>query len=230
MALHVRHNAKSSAEAHLLLSLLFVILLGVTAFITSRQITQLNREQSGGVSIAIELPRAEQTEAVYRVDIPECELPPAPALYEPKPLSFPSASDFTTDGDTFDISEEENVHLFAKLSPEELPQEVRSEPQKAPSVKKVEGKINYTPPQYAATPQPPYPSELQRQRLNGKVRVRIQINAHGKPTAVEVLDATHPAFAKAALQTIRTAWRFSPAQENGKAVAAAVTTTIFFKL
>lgn len=87
----------------------------------------------------------------------------------------------------------------------------------------------YTPPQYKLTPQPEYPKELARKRINGQVQVRIQVDANGIPTGVEIISSTHSAFAKAVKTKIMTGWRFSPAKSDNSPVASNVTTTIYFK-
>ena len=116
--------------------------------------------------------------------------------------------------ENYDISEE-----TAEATPKVLPH--KSTPNQD---------ADYTPPQYAAAPQPHYPKDLQRRRITGTVRVRIHINTQGDPTSVEILSSTHPSFSQTAKQAILTSWHFTPAKSGSTPVAASITTNINFAL
>ena len=230
MSLHVRHTAKCSAEHHVLLSLLPVLLLVIIAIATPLQIKYPGTQQKSDTPIAIALPHSEPEEEYELADIRLPEPPSPPTLFEPDSPSYAAEYDFSDEGIPLPPPEENDFAAFAEFSPIELPEEDAAPTHKAAPKKQAAIKLNYTPPRYESTPQPPYPAELQRQKLSGSVRVRIRINMQGKPTRIEIINSTHPAFAKSAQQTIMRSWRFAPAQEGNKPVEASVTTTVYFKV
>lgn len=69
---------------------------------------------------------------------------------------------------------------------------------------------------------PEYPADADRQRLSGKVRLQLKLEADGRVSDIEVVSAT-PArwFEASAVQAFRDA-RFAPAQKNGRPVRAQV--------
>lgn len=75
-----------------------------------------------------------------------------------------------------------------------------------------------------------YPVEAQRNGETGKVVVRIEVGADGVPTAVSIASRSGSrSLDRAAVQAAKQ-WRFRPAQQNGRAVAAAVEVPIAFSL
>ncbi len=87
----------------------------------------------------------------------------------------------------------------------------------------------YTPPAPLRTPSPAYPAALRSSRRTGLVQLRIHINTEGKPTSVEIISSSHPAFAESARNHILSQWKFSPARRNGKAVSATAIQKIHFQ-
>lgn len=228
MSLHVRHTANSSAEWTILLSFLPVLLLMLAGGVLARQAIYHSHQSRTNTHITATLSTTsppEETLSHVKIELPE--LPPPPAMFEPESPTYSAHFEFSDEG--IELPQEEEC-ITAMLSPAELPPEQSITPRKAPQKQKPSATADYTPPKYASTPQPPYPSVLQRQKLSGSVRVRIRINTQGKPTSVEIINATHPAFAQSARQTVMSQWRFIPAREGSAPVAAFVTTTIFFKL
>jgi len=68
--------------------------------------------------------------------------------------------------------------------------------------------------------QPDYPAEADRQRISGKVRLQVKIEADGRVSDVEVVSADPPGvFDEAAVKAFRTA-HFAPAEKNGLLVRA----------
>lgn len=63
--------------------------------------------------------------------------------------------------------------------------------------------------------QPPYPPEEANAGREGVVTVRVHIGADGRVTAVEQVDATSPAFFRAAQRWAIGHWRFHPATRGG---------------
>ncbi len=75
-----------------------------------------------------------------------------------------------------------------------------------------------------------YPADALRNNETGKVVVRIEVGADGEPTAVSIVTRSGSrSLDRAAVQAAKR-WRFRPAQQNGRAVAAAVEVPIVFSL
>lgn len=67
---------------------------------------------------------------------------------------------------------------------------------------------------------PEYPSEADRQKLSGTLRLQLKLEADGRVSDVDVVSATPPGlFEKSAIRAFRDA-RFVPAQKNGRPVRA----------
>jgi protein TonB len=73
----------------------------------------------------------------------------------------------------------------------------------------------------------PYPPELRRSGLRGRVVAKFVINREGRPTDLEILEANHPFFAESVLRTVPD-WRFKPAMRNGAPVATYYVLTVSF--
>jgi protein TonB len=75
---------------------------------------------------------------------------------------------------------------------------------------------------------PVYPDEADRQRVSGKLRLQLKLQADGRVSDIEVLSATPPGvFNESALQAFRDA-RFSPAQKNGRPVRSLVQIEVVY--
>lgn len=72
-----------------------------------------------------------------------------------------------------------------------------------------------------------YPSVLRDSRVGGRVVVEMVVDENGRvrPGSARVVDASHPAFAEAALRAVER-FRFTPAQVGGVPVAVRVTVPI----
>lgn len=69
---------------------------------------------------------------------------------------------------------------------------------------------------------PEYPTEADRRRLSGSVKLQLKLEADGRVSDVEVVESTAPGmFDESALAAFRQA-RFSPAQRNGRPVRARI--------
>lgn len=75
---------------------------------------------------------------------------------------------------------------------------------------------------------PNYPSELQRQKIDGKVIVAFTVDRDGKVIQPRAEEASHPSFAQAALDAVRQ-WRFEPGTRDGKKVATKLRIPIAFR-
>jgi protein TonB len=69
---------------------------------------------------------------------------------------------------------------------------------------------------------PDYPHDADRQRLSGKVRLQLKLEADGRISNIEVVSANPPGiFDESAIRAFRDA-RFAPAQKAGRPVRALV--------
>lgn len=85
-------------------------------------------------------------------------------------------------------------------------------------------------PTYLRNPAPPYPHEARRNGWEGTVLLRINVQADGRPSIVEIVRGSgHPVLDDAAVRTLRR-WKFSPARLAGQPVSATVEIPISFKL
>ena len=75
---------------------------------------------------------------------------------------------------------------------------------------------------------PDYPADADRQRLSGKVRLQLKLEADGRVSDIEVVSATPPGmFDESAIRAFRDA-RFAPAQKNGRPVRALVLIEVVY--
>lgn len=80
------------------------------------------------------------------------------------------------------------------------------------------------------TPVPDYPWSARRRGIEGRVVVRLHVDAQGNPVEVEVLHSSgDTALDRAALTTLRQ-WRLHPATAHGQPVEGQVVVPILFKL
>jgi protein TonB len=84
------------------------------------------------------------------------------------------------------------------------------------------------PPRALREIEPEYPYAADRQRLSGKVRLQLKLEADGRVNDIEVVSATPPGlFEESALRAFREA-RFVPAQRNGGPVRALVLIEVVY--
>ncbi len=80
------------------------------------------------------------------------------------------------------------------------------------------------------SPAPRYPLQALRRGEHGKVLVRVEVDADGKPSAVSIAQSSRSrVLDRAALAAVKR-WRFRPAQVDGKPVAGSVVVPIEFNL
>ena len=92
------------------------------------------------------------------------------------------------------------------------------------------GTAGYVPPQFLLRYKPPYPEAARAQRLEGTVLLLVVIDAGGRVTSANVLSSCgHPLLDRAALDSVRS-WRFDPALQDGRPVAARVELPVRFCL
>jgi protein TonB len=80
-------------------------------------------------------------------------------------------------------------------------------------------------------PAPPYPAFAIRQNITGRVVLRIEVDATGRPVSGQVDSSSGSSLLdKVALKFVLSKWRFQPAQHAGQPVAATCLVPIEFSL
>lgn len=83
---------------------------------------------------------------------------------------------------------------------------------------------------YLNNPAPAYPALSRRLGEQGRVLVRVHVDANGMPTSVMLRASSgHERLDNVALETVRR-WKFSPARRGDEAVSAWVIVPILFNL
>lgn len=85
-------------------------------------------------------------------------------------------------------------------------------------------------PRYLSDFQPDYPGAMIRAEIEGFAKVRVFIAATGRVDAVELIEATEPAFWEATRRQALKRWRFKPATRGGIAVPSEQVMTVRFRL
>ena len=84
---------------------------------------------------------------------------------------------------------------------------------------------------YVRNPPPVYPASARRREQQGTVTVRVLIGADGSVERAEVAESSgFDSLDDAALDTVRSRWRFVPARHGGLAVESWVLVPIRFAL
>lgn len=91
-----------------------------------------------------------------------------------------------------------------------------------------------TPPRpadYLANPAPPYPPLSRRTGEQGTVRLNVLVNPDGSVARLELTQSSgHARLDRSAIETVQARWKFEPARQGGKPVAAWVIVPIQFIL
>jgi TonB family protein len=74
-------------------------------------------------------------------------------------------------------------------------------------------------PKALAQPMPQYPASLASKGQEGRVAVKFYVDQDGKVRLPEVIEATDPEFAAAALNAV-SQWRYAPPRNGGRSVVA----------
>lgn len=87
------------------------------------------------------------------------------------------------------------------------------------------------PADYLNNPKPPYPALSKRLGEEGTVRLNILVNPDGSVARLEVATSSgYPRLDQSAMNTVQSSWKFEPARQGGKPVAAWVIVPIQFTL
>lgn len=74
---------------------------------------------------------------------------------------------------------------------------------------------------------PRYPMDERRAGIGGETQVIFLVDETGRTSQIQVVEATRPAFAVAAIEAV-SQWRFAPAMKDGHAVACRMSTPVDF--
>jgi protein TonB len=87
------------------------------------------------------------------------------------------------------------------------------------------------PADYLNNPKPSYPALSKRLGEEGTVRLNILVNPDGSVARLELERSSgHPRLDRSAMDTVQSSWKFEPARQGGKPVAAWVIVPIQFTL
>ena len=82
----------------------------------------------------------------------------------------------------------------------------------------------------AANPLPNYPMRARRAGLEGRVMLRVAVDAGGRPQAVTVAESSGHGILDNAARAAVEGWQFTPARDGVTAITAEVTVPIRFRL
>ncbi|MBD3812754.1 MAG: energy transducer TonB, partial [Betaproteobacteria bacterium] len=87
------------------------------------------------------------------------------------------------------------------------------------------------PADYLNNPKPPYPALSKRLGEEGVVRLNILVNPDGSVAQLEIVKSSgYARLDESARKTVLSSWKFEPARQAGKPVAAWVIVPIQFTL
>jgi protein TonB len=77
---------------------------------------------------------------------------------------------------------------------------------------------------------PPYPASKLASEEEATLTLRLTIDDQGRVAAVDPVGRADPVFVAAARRHLMLHWRYSPASEDGRAIASSITVTLKFML
>ncbi len=83
-------------------------------------------------------------------------------------------------------------------------------------------------PKPLAQPMPAYPAALRSRAIEGSATVRFYVDEEGRVRLPEVIEATTPEFADAAITAV-SQWRYQPPQQGGRAIVVSDNWAFQFK-
>jgi protein TonB len=155
------------------------------------------------------------------------KLPPPPPLPEAQPETASNIPKVTRIVPTQTTDNSDIIRPLDPLPPLPFPPrpEILPEPPKPAVMTEAQPD-----PRFAAVLQPPYPSAMARQEIEGRVVIRVLIGTDGRVKAVEPVSATDPAFHEATAAQALKRWRFKPATKDGVPVESWRTMAVRFQL
>ncbi len=169
---------------------------------------------------------------------PKSAPPPEPAPAEPAPPAAPPEFGLELGGasgaDGLDVPEgNPDGEAGGKGKGGPVKKKVESKKRELASKAELESNSGCTEERIKAKPvklaKPTYTDAARAAKIEGAVRLRLQIAADGKVGEVEVLQSLDPELDRRAIETSQAA-TFEPATECGKPVASSVTLSIRFSL
>ena len=162
---------------------------------------------------------------------PELPVPPAPKIEPSKPLPVKRLQ-APPDRPVSPV-----VVAAQTTAPAAMEVPVQPEPKPAPPVvaeAKLAPPVPVTPPNFNAdyldNPAPAYPALSRRMGEQGRVLLRVYVDVDGAPSKLEVRSSSgSERLDQSALDAVRR-WKFAPAKQGDKAVAAWVVVPISFNL
>lgn len=167
-------------------------------------------------------------EAEHQAPQPKPEPRPAPpAVRQPPPLAAERPLPAEAPPTVAEIRE-----------PEPLPEPVAepvlpapTEPASAPAPMPPAPLVPPRPADYRTNPKPPYPPLSRRLGEAGTVHLDVLVNPDGSVAQLVLAKSSgHPRLDRSAIETVQSSWKFEPAREGGRPVAAWVTVPIQFTL
>lgn len=171
-----------------------------------------------------------------QVEAPQPQAKPEPKPQPPKPVAKPLPTPVLAAKPTpTPIPQTVAAPLEPTPLPEPVPEvlpppaPVAEAPKPAPSLPPAP-----TPPHpadYLNNPKPSYPALSKRLGEEGTVRLNILVNPDGSVARLELAKSSgHPRLDRSAMNTVQSSWKFEPARQGGKPVAAWVIVPIQFTL
>ena len=77
--------------------------------------------------------------------------------------------------------------------------------------------------------EPKYTKEARSKRIEGSVRLSVEIDPTGKPINIKVLSGLDSGLNEKAIEAVNQ-WRFAPGMKNGLAVTVPADITVTFRL
>jgi TonB family protein len=85
------------------------------------------------------------------------------------------------------------------------------------------------PPRPTRTPDPVYPEELRKKRIQGTAVLRVVTDADGTVHSIKIVKTPEPGFEVAAADAVKD-WLFTPAKLSGQSVAVVIDIEVNFRL
>ncbi|HXM63265.1 MAG TPA: energy transducer TonB [Terriglobales bacterium] len=92
-----------------------------------------------------------------------------------------------------------------------------------------QGGIRTTPPHAIYSPDPDYPIEARRAKVQGLVTLKLTVAPDGATKDIQVVKHLRSDLDANAVDAVRT-WKFEPATKDGKPVAVSVNIDVAFRL
>jgi protein TonB len=164
---------------------------------------------------------------LLRFGLPETNRPPPPPP-DPAPAAGTTPTLPTPPGPAPDLAIPEAPPAGMRPPPYVDPRIVDQAPASTPGDTVVVSERQARP--LPNQPAPGYPSQALRRRIEGEVLLRVEVDARGRPTRVQVERGSGARQLDAAAVAAVRRWRFEPALHDGQPVPSSVLIPIAFRL